>query len=435
MTFETFGLAPGLLRALSAAGYTVPTPIQARAIPAALGGRDILGAAQTGTGKTAAYAVPLLQKLAGGAPANGRHGPRALVLVPTRELAVQVADSLKAYGRHLRLDVATAFGGVGMRPQIAALRRGTDILVACPGRLLDLLGSGHARLDAVEVLVLDEADRMLDMGFLPSIRRVLAHVPQRRQALLFSATFEPRVRALALDLLRDPVEVEVAARNTVAGTIVHRVHPVEASRKRELLVEILARRHADRVLVFGRTRHGCDRLAGQLEKAGLPAVAIHGDRSQAQRQQALDRFKSGRVRILVATDVAARGLDIPALPLVINHDLPMVAEDYVHRIGRTGRNGARGEALSLVAPEEAGLLRQIRRLLGAGIEVEEVPGYAPSRPLALGEAGRPARGGAGPQNPSRKPQRQHGRPQGRAAHARAGARTGRGGRQAPRGFA
>jgi ATP-dependent RNA helicase RhlE len=342
--FEGLGLSPALLRALSDTQYTTPTPIQAQAIPAALAGHDILGAAQTGTGKTAAFGLPLLQKLAKETPAKGPRKPRALVLVPTRELAVQVADSLKAYGRHLRLNVTMIFGGVGMQPQVDNLRRGVDILVACPGRLLDHLDSGHAKLDAVEVLVLDEADRMLDMGFLPSIKRVLTRVPQQRQTMLFSATFEPRIRALAMDMMRNPTEVQVAAQNTIADTIVHRVHPVDASRKRDLLVDILAARHTDQVLVFGKTKHGCNRLAEQLEKAGLPALAIHGNKSQAQRQKALDQFKSGKARILVATDVAARGLDIPNLPLVINHDLPMVAEDYVHRIGRTGRNGASDEA-------------------------------------------------------------------------------------------
>ncbi len=454
MTFESLGLSPALLRALADHGYATPTPIQAQAIPPALNGRDLLGAAQTGTGKTAAFALPLLQKLAKQTPAKGPRKPRALVLVPTRELAVQVADSLKTYGRHLRLNVTMIFGGVGMRPQIDDLRRGVDILVACPGRLLDHLDSGHAKLDAVELLVLDEADRMLDMGFLPSIKRVLARVPQQRQTMLFSATFEPRIRALALEFLRDPVQVQVAAQNTIAESIAHRAHPVDASRKRELLVEILSARHTEQVLVFGKTKHGCNRLAEQLDKAGLKSVAIHGNKSQAQRQKALDAFKAGRARILVATDVAARGLDIPNLPLVINHDLPMVAEDYVHRIGRTGRNGASGEALSLVSPEEGGLLRDIQKLLKAEIELQQVEGYAPSRPVRAEAAGKPAngrgarRGGRGgnaakpaaqqaPRAKSGKPaQRGHGKPaqQGAGAHAHAGPKQhrGRGGRQGAR---
>ena len=449
MSFEFLGLSPALLRALAEHGYATPTPIQDQAIPPALAGRDLLGAAQTGTGKTAAFALPLLQKLAKDTPAKGPRKPRALVLVPTRELAVQVAESLKTYGRHLRLNVTMIFGGVGMQPQVDNLRRGVDILVACPGRLLDHLDSGHAKLDAVELLVLDEADRMLDMGFLPSIKRVLSRVPQQRQTMLFSATFEPRIRALALEFLRDPVQVQVAAQNTIAETIAHRAHPVDAQRKRDLLVDILAARHTEQVLVFGKTKHGCNRLAEQLGKAGLPAVAIHGNKSQAQRQKALDQFKSGRARILVATDVAARGLDIPNLPLVINHDLPMVAEDYVHRIGRTGRNGASGEALSLVSPEEGALLRDIQKLLKAEIELQAMPGYAPSQPIRLDAAkpgnarkGRGPRRGAAPRpqreaterDGARKPgggtqgHRGHGKPQPAHPQAHAGPRKPRGGR-------
>ena len=423
MTFETLGLSPALLRTLAETGYTQPTDIQAQAIPLVLDGHDVLGGAQTGTGKTAAFALPLLQRLSKQTPANGPRKPRALVLVPTRELAVQVADSFKAYGRGLRLGVTTLFGGAGMQPQIDSLRRGTDIVVACPGRLLDHLERGTAKLDAIEVLVLDEADRMLDMGFLPAIKRVVNRVPKDRQTLLFSATFEDQIKALAMEFLRNPRQVQVAARNTIAETIVHRAHPVDASRKRELLIEILSRRHTDQVLVFGKTKHGCNRLAEQLEDAGLKAAAIHGNKSQAQRQKALDAFKAGRVRVLVATDVAARGLDIPQLPLVINHDLPMVAEDYIHRIGRTGRAGASGEALSLVSPEEGGLLRQIQRMLKAEIVMDTVAGYAPSKPIRL-DAPIPRNGGQRPtggQRPPRKPaHRAHGKPQDRSAHAHAG---------------
>ena len=427
MTFETLGLSPALLRALNETGYTSPTPIQAQSIPGALEGRDILGAAQTGTGKTAAFGLPLLQRLAKETPPKGPRKPRALVLVPTRELAVQVADSFKAYGRHMRLNVTMIFGGVGMQPQIDNLRRGVDILVACPGRLLDHLDSGHAKLDAIEMLVLDEADRMLDMGFLPSIKRVLARVPKQRQTMLFSATFEPRIRGLAMEFLNNPVEVQVAAQNTIADTIVHRVHPVDSSRKRDLLVDILAKRHTDRVLVFGRTKHGCNRLAEQLGQSGLPAVAIHGNKSQAQRQKALDAFKAGRARILVATDVAARGLDIPDLPLVINHDLPMVAEDYVHRIGRTGRNGATGEALSLVAPEEGGLLRDIQRMLKADITMETVEGFEPSQPLRMDAKPAQGRGGQKPGGQRKPGNRGHGKPQPRGANPHAGPKQHRGG--------
>ena len=385
MTFETLGLSPALLRALAENGYNTPTPIQTQAIPLALSGHDLLGGAQTGTGKTAAFALPLLQRLSRetppkNKPGNGAHGnggrkPRALVLVPTRELALQVADSLKTYGRHLRLNVTTLYGGAGMQPQIDNLRRGVDILVACPGRLLDHMERGNAKLDAVEMLVLDEADRMLDMGFLPAIKRVVARVPKERQTMLFSATFEAQIKALAMEFMRNPQQVQVAAQNTIAETIVHRAHPVDAQKKRDLLIDILARRHSEQVLVFGKTKHGCNRLAEQLETAGLASVAIHGNKSQAQRQKALAQFKSGKARILVATDVAARGLDIPDLPLVINHDLPMVAEDYIHRIGRTGRNGANGEALSLVSPEEGALLRDIQKVLKAEIEMEVVRGF------------------------------------------------------------
>ena len=452
MTFETLGLSPALLRALSETGYTTPTPIQAEAIPLILSGNDLLGGAQTGTGKTAAFSLPLLQHLSKTTPPKGPRKPRALILVPTRELAVQVADSIKSYGKHLRLNVTTIYGGAGMQPQIENLRRGVDILVACPGRLLDHMDSGHAKLDAVEFLILDEADRMLDMGFLPSMKRILARVPKERQTLLFSATFEARIKALALEFMRNPQQVQVAANNTIAETIVHRVHPVDGPRKRDLLIDILTRRHTDQVLVFGKTKHGCNRLAEQLETAGLKSVAIHGNKSQAQRQKALDQFKSGKARILVATDVAARGLDIPNLPLVINHDLPMVAEDYVHRIGRTGRNGASGEALSLVAPEEGGLLRQIQRMLKADIVMDVVDGFEPSRPIRLdapipknggGQQRKPQQVGRPSQRPGeqrpggqrtpRKPgNRGHGKPADRGAHAHAGKPAARPGRQGQR---
>jgi len=383
MTFDTLGLAPALLRALADNGYTTPTPIQQQAIPLVLSGRDVLGGAQTGTGKTAAFALPVLNRLSKETPPAGPRKPRALVLVPTRELAVQVADSFKTYGRHLKLNVTTLFGGVGMQPQVDQLRRGVDVLVACPGRLIDHLDRGSVKLDAVQVLVLDEADRMLDMGFMPDLKRIIGLLPAQRQNLMFSATFEPRIKALALEFLDNPQEVQVAAQNTIAQTIAHRAHPVDGSRKRDLLIQILSQRHTDQVLVFGKTKHGCNRLAEQLEEAGLPSVAIHGNKSQAARQKALKDFKSGKARILVATDVAARGLDIPDLPLVINHDLPMVAEDYVHRIGRTGRNGATGEAISLVSPEEGPLLRDIQRLLKQDITLVAVAGYEASRALQM----------------------------------------------------
>ncbi len=433
MTFETLGLSPALLRALAENDYNVPTPIQAQAIPLALAGHDLLGGAQTGTGKTAAFGLPLLQRLAKQTPPSGPRKPRALILTPTRELAVQVADSLRTYGKHLRLNVTTIYGGAGMGPQMDNLRRGVDILVATPGRLIDHMERGTAKLDAVEILVLDEADRMLDMGFLPAIKRILGRVPAQRQTLLFSATFEAQIKALALEFMRNPQQVQVAANNTIAETIVHRAHPVDASRKRELLIEILSKRHTDQVLVFGKTKHGCNRLAEQLETAGLKAVAIHGNKSQAQRQKALNLFKAGKARVLVATDVAARGLDIPNLPLVINHDLPMVAEDYIHRIGRTGRAGASGEALSLVSPEEGGLLRQIQRMLKVELDMSVVEGYAPSRPIRL-DIGVPTqqRGNQRPagNRPPRKAHRPHGKPGDRGAHAHAGPKQHRSGQGA-----
>ncbi len=440
MTFETLGLSPALLRALADNNYTTPTPIQVQAIPLALAGHDLMGGAQTGTGKTAAFALPLLQRLSKTTPSNGPRKPRALILTPTRELAVQVADSLKTYGRHLRLNVTAIYGGAGMGPQIEQLRRGTDILVACPGRLLDHMERGTAKLDEVQVLVLDEADRMLDMGFLPAIKRVLGRVPKDRQTLLFSATFEDRIKSLAMEFMRNPRQVQVTARNTIAETIVHRAHPVDNARKRDLLVEILAKRHTDQVLVFGKTKHGCNRLAEQLEKSGLSAVAIHGNKSQAQRQKALNLFKAGKARVLVATDVAARGLDIPNLPLVINHDLPMVAEDYIHRIGRTGRAGSTGEALSLVSPEEGGLLNQIQRMLKTDIVMETIEGFAPSRPIRL-DTPVPKNGGGGQRQPARRPgakpaHRSHGKPAARSTHAgpkqRSSGRDARDGRRGSR---
>ncbi|MGO0999862.1 DEAD/DEAH box helicase [Lysobacter sp. CA196] len=420
MTFESLGLAPALLRALSEQNYTTPTPIQSEAIPLALAGHDLLGGAQTGTGKTAAFGLPLLHRLAT-TQGNTQRKPRVLILAPTRELALQVSDSLRGYAKYLRLNIHAIFGGAGMGPQLDALRRGVDVLVATPGRLIDHLERGSAKLDGVEMLIMDEADRMLDMGFLPAIKRILGRLPQSRQTLLFSATFETQIKQLALEFMRNPQQVQIAANSLVADAITHRVHPVDGGRKRDLLIDILAKRPNDQVIVFGRTKHGCNRLAEQLEEAGLKSVAIHGNKSQAQRQKALRDFKANKARVLVATDVAARGLDIPSLPLVINFDLPMVAEDYVHRIGRTGRNGATGEALSLVSPDEGGLLRQIQRILKDDIEMVTVPGYEPSRPIRMGSdapgarsPGGNNRGNNGPRKPAHRP---HGKPAPRHAHA------------------
>jgi ATP-dependent RNA helicase RhlE len=418
-SFEGLGLMPELLRALADNNYTTPTPIQAEAIPLALAGKDLLGGAQTGTGKTAAFALPLLQRLAQGEVALGAPGPRkprALILTPTRELAVQVNDSLRTYGKHLKLNTAAIYGGAGMGPQFDLLKRGVDILVATPGRLMDHMERGSIKLDQIDVLVLDEADRMLDMGFLPAIKRILAKVPALRQTLLFSATFEAELKKLAIEFMRNPQQVQISTGNTVAENITHRAHPVDGSRKRDLLIEILAKRHTDQVLVFGKTKHGCNRLAEQLEAAGLKAVAIHGNKSQAQRQKALNQFKAGKARVLVATDVAARGLDIPSLPLVINFDLPMVAEDYIHRIGRTGRAGAQGEALSLVSPDEGGLLRQIQRMLKMDVAMEVVSGFEPSRPIRMDAKPFQERGRQDARPPARG-HRPHGKPAPRTAHA------------------
>jgi ATP-dependent RNA helicase RhlE len=416
MTFESLGLSPALLRALTEQNYNTPTPIQAEAIPLALAGHDLLGGAQTGTGKTAAFGLPLLNRLSKQTAANGSRRARALVLVPTRELAVQVTESLRGYGKHLRMNISAIYGGAGMGPQVEMFRRGVDVLVATPGRLMDHMERGTAKLDAIEILVLDEADRMLDMGFLPAMKRILAKLPRDRQTMLFSATFESQLKQLALEFMREPKQVQVAAQNTIAETIAHRAHVVDVARKRDLLVDILSKRHTDRVIVFGRTKHGCNRLAEQLEESGLSAVAIHGNKSQAQRQKALRDFKAGKARVLVATDVAARGLDIPDLPLVINYDLPMVAEDYIHRIGRTGRNGASGEALSFVAPEEGGLLRQIQRMLKADVELAVAEGFTASRPLQL-NAPLPKPGGRQNPGPRKAAHRPHGKPAPRHAHA------------------
>ncbi|MBX3725717.1 MAG: DEAD/DEAH box helicase [Xanthomonadales bacterium] len=384
MRFDDLGLLPELIRALADQGYTDPTPVQAQAIPPALAGQDLLAAAQTGTGKTAAFALPLLQRLSALPRQPGQTRPRALVLTPTRELALQVNESLRAYGKHLRLKTAVIFGGVGMQPQVDALRRGVDIVVACPGRLIDHMGRRSVDLSGISILVLDEADRMLDMGFLPAMQRVLAALPrQNRQTLLFSATFPEPIKALAREFMRSPAEVQVAARNSVAATVSHRVHPVDAARKRELLLELLSRDSRRQTLVFARTKHGSDKLAKFLEASGLRCAVIHGNKSQNARTRALSDFKAGKATIMIATDIAARGIDIDQLPVVINFELPMVAEDYVHRIGRTGRAGAEGQAISLVCPEESSQLRDIQRVIGRDIEQALVAGFEPHQPLRL----------------------------------------------------
>ncbi|MGH8123052.1 MAG: DEAD/DEAH box helicase [Rudaea sp.] len=412
MSFDTLGLAPALLRALAEHGYDTPTPIQDAAIPVVLSGRDLLAGAQTGTGKTAAFALPLLQRLFVNSPqpASGgaRRKPRALILTPTRELAAQVHDSIRGYAKYLRIQSAVIFGGVGMGPQLDALRRGVDIIVATPGRLIDHLERRTADLSGIEILVLDEADRMLDMGFLPAIRRILGVLPkQNRQTLLFSATFADEIKQLAAQFMRDPAEIQVAARNSIAAGVTHLVHPVDAARKRDLLLHLMAADSRRQTLVFSRTKHGADKLAVFLEKSGLRTSAIHGNKSQGARTKALKEFKSGKITVLVATDIAARGLDIDQLPVVINFDLPMVAQDYVHRIGRTGRAGAEGLAVSLVAREESGLLRDIRRMLKQDIAIENVAGFEPHQPLQLEGSGGGNHGSHRPaprnQNHARRP--------------------------------
>jgi ATP-dependent RNA helicase RhlE len=405
MSFESLGLAPALLRALAEHGYNEPTPIQVAAIPLALQGKDLLAGAQTGTGKTAAFALPLLDHLY--ITKRGQalpKTPRALVLTPTRELAAQVHESVRGYGKHLGVRAATVFGGVGMQPQVDALRRSVEIVVATPGRLIDHIERRSVNLSNIEVLILDEADRMLDMGFLPAIKRILTALPkQNRRTWLFSATFAPEIKALAAQFMRDPAEIQIAKPNSVVATVTHRIHPVDGARKRDLLLHLLLN-DARQTLVFGRTKHGADKLTHVLEKAGLRAAAIHGNKSQSQRTRALADFKSGKVSVLVATDIAARGLDIDQLPMVINYDLPMVAEDYVHRIGRTGRAGTEGLAISLVSRDEEGLLRDIRRMLKQDIEIVPIAGFEPSQPLRTDDNVR-----SSPSQPRNRPPQRHAR--------------------------
>ncbi len=379
MSFDSLGLSAGLLRAIGDQGYSEPTPVQRKAIPVILEGKDVLAGAQTGTGKTAGFTLPLLQRLSANTVNKGRRPVRALVLTPTRELAAQVGDSVKTYGRHLPLQSTVIFGGVKINPQIDKLRRGIDILVATPGRLLDHAGQKTVDLSQVEILVLDEADRMLDMGFIHDIRKVLALLPRNgaRQNLLFSATFSNEIKQLADRLLNSPELIEVPRCNRTAERIEQVVHPVDKLRKRELLSHLIGSRNWRQVLVFTRTKHGANRLAQQLEKDGLSAAAIHGNKSQGARTRALAGFKNGEVRVLVATDIAARGLDIDQLPHVVNYELPNVPEDYVHRIGRTGRAGSEGEAMSLVCVDEHKLLRDIERLMKREIPKVILEGYAP----------------------------------------------------------
>ncbi|WP_462322271.1 DEAD/DEAH box helicase, partial [Halochromatium sp.] len=465
MSFDTLGLSAELLRAVREQGYTQPTPIQAKAIPTILSGGDVMAAAQTGTGKTAGFTLPLLQRLstrashpsaaqsapttarqpadAGSGRATGRAGPgarrpvRALVLTPTRELAAQVQESIQTYGRYLSLRSAVIFGGVKINPQIEQLRRGVDILVATPGRLLDHASQGTVDLSEVETLILDEADRMLDMGFIHDIKKVLALLPPNhaRQNLLFSATFSDDIKRLAERLLNSPELIEAAPRNTTAERIDQVVYPVDRHRKRELLSHMIGSNDWRQVLVFTRTKHGANRLAEQLQTDGLSAAAIHGNKSQGARTRALAGFKSGELRVLVATDIAARGLDIDQLPHVVNYELPNVPEDYVHRIGRTGRAGREGQAVSLVCVDEHRLLRDIERLLKREVPKIIQPGYEPdpsipAEPIKNGRSGpRPARAGGrsaegrGAAAPGQRPRRAG------TSNGRTDERRGQGGRK------
>ena len=376
MNFSDLGLMPELLRAVADKGYDTPSPIQREAIPAVLAGRDVLAGAQTGTGKTAGFVLPILQRLSADTAGAGQAAPRALVLTPTRELTAQVADSARAYAKHLKLRTYQVFGGVNINPQISALRQGCDILVATPGRLLDLAQQRCVDLSKVQVFVLDEADRMLDMGFIADIRRVIKLLPGKRQNLLFSATYSDDIRGLAERLLHDPQTIQVAPRNAPIELVEQRAYRLPKEHKRHLLVHLIREGNWQQVLVFTRTKHGANRLTQQLEGAGIRAAAIHGNKSQGARVKALEMFKRGQIIALVATEVAARGLDIKELPQVVNYELPNVPEDYVHRIGRTGRAGAAGEAVSLVASDEAQYLRDIERLLRKTIPVLPTPAFA-----------------------------------------------------------
>ena len=399
MSFSDLGLRAELLRAVEEQGYTTPTPIQLKAIPAVLQGGDLLASAQTGTGKTAGFTLPLLQRLADGPRPKPRQ-IRALVLTPTRELAAQIGENVTGYGRYLKLRSHVIFGGVGQQPQVDAIRGGLDILVATPGRLLDLHQQKHVDLSQVETLVLDEADRMLDMGFIHDIKKILRVLPQQRQNLLFSATFSDEIQRLAGGLLDNPTLIEVARRNTTAELVDQAVYKVDREKKRELLAHLISTQQWYQVLVFTRTKHGANRLAEQLSKQDIPSMAIHGNKSQSARTKALSAFKSGDLQVLVATDIAARGLDISELPHVVNFELPNVAEDYVHRIGRTGRAGSEGQAVSLVCVDEHGLLKGIERLIKRDLETRIEPGFEPDpnakpEPIENGRRGQQRRGGGG----------------------------------------
>jgi len=408
MSFTDLGLSEPLLNAIKEQGYDTPTPIQSQAIPVVIEGKDVLAAAQTGTGKTAGFTLPLLERLSQTKPNMQKKQIRALVLVPTRELAAQVAESIKTYGKYLPYTSTVIFGGVGINPQLAVIRKGVDIVIATPGRLLDIAGQKGIDFSALESLILDEADRMLDMGFIHDIKKLMKLMPQKRQTLLFSATFSPEIKTLASGLLNNPVLVEVARENTTAEQISQVVHLVDKRRKRELLSQLIKIKKWRQVLVFTRTKHGANKLTKELEEAGISAAAIHGNKSQGARTKALAAFKANEIRVLVATDIAARGLDINQLPHVVNYELPNVPEDYVHRIGRTGRAGQSGEAVSLVCIDELDLLKNIEKFIKSEIPKVDIPAFRPdpnikAEPIQNGRGGGKGRenGGKNSRNKTR----------------------------------
>ncbi len=403
MTFESLGLSEPLLHAVRDTGYTTPTPVQAQAIPAILNGADVMGAAQTGTGKTAGFTLPLLQLLNEKPPVKSNR-VRALVLTPTRELAAQIQDSVLTYGKYLKLCSTVVFGGVGITPQMIKLRRGVDVLVATPGRLLDLHQQNAVRFDDIEILVLDEADRMLDMGFIHDIKKIMALLPKKRQNLMFSATFSDDIRHLAKRITNNPLEIDVAPRNSTLDIIAQKIHPGDKGRKPELLSHLIRSENWFQVLVFSRTKHGADKLVKRLARDNINAAAIHGNKSQSQRTKALAGFKHNKIQILVATDIAARGIDIDQLSHVVNFDLPNVPEDYIHRIGRTGRAGASGVAISLVSADEIKPLKDIERLIRRKIDREEIEGFEPQNFVQ--------------QSPSSKPARKNQRPKGAGSNGK-----------------
>ena len=412
MTFETLGLSEPLLRAVRTSGYDTPTPIQAQAIPAVLNGTDIMAAAQTGTGKTAGFALPILHRLSNRDRVKKYHA-RALVLTPTRELAAQIQDSIVTYGKYLELRSAVVFGGVNINPQMQKLGKGVDILVATPGRLLDLYNQKAVRFDEIEFLVLDEADRMLDMGFIKDIKKIISLLPKKRQNLLFSATFPSEIRRLSSSILKNPLEIDVSPRNSTVASIAQKVHPVDKMRKVELLSHLIRTGNWNQVLVFSRTKHGADKLVKQLSRDNINTVAIHGNKSQPQRTKALADFKKYEIQVLVATDIASRGIDIDQLSHVVNFDLPDVPEDYIHRTGRTGRAGASGIAISLVCLEEIKQLKDIERLIKRSIEREDIEGFEPICTIPDTDPNKPAKS------------RPRHKPGGRGANLRPSRRLGR----------